>query len=103
MACGQQTHQFMQHFIFLQSSIISQKIKKELVKKVKEAGEKSNFLEEIRKKYPNAYRPWNEEQDKDLKNDFSDGLSIAKISKKHGRKSGAIKMRLIKFGLIEED
>ena len=79
------------------------KIKKELVKKVKEAGEKSNFLEEIRKKYPNAYRPWNEEQDKDLKKDFSDGLSIAKISKKHGRKSGAIKMRLIKFGLIEAD
>jgi len=56
---------------------------------------------EIRAKHPNAYRPWNKEQDEELTKLFSDGISIPDLTKKFGRKRGAITSRLEKLGLRE--
>lgn len=73
------------------------------IKKDKMKKEKGNTgkLEEIRAKHPNAYRPWTDEQDQDLRVSFEGGASIANLMKKFGRKRGAISMRLQKLGLIE--
>jgi ATP-dependent exoDNAse (exonuclease V) alpha subunit len=54
---------------------------------------------EIRVKHPNAYRPWNSEQDQELAKLFSSGLSVADLMKKFGRKRGGITARLEKLGL----
>lgn len=56
-------------------------------------------IEKMRETYPNAYRPWLEEQDAELKQYFQQGESIATLSKRLGRHEGSIKMRLQKhFG-----
>jgi hypothetical protein len=56
----------------------------------------------IREKHPNAYRPWNKEQDEELKKLFSSGMSVKDLMKKFGRQRGGIKARLEKLGLIEK-
>ena len=54
---------------------------------------------EIREKHPNAYRPWNKEQDEELKKLFTAGAKIADLMKNFGRKRGGITARLEKLGL----
>ncbi|HWT40458.1 MAG TPA: PIF1 family ATP-dependent DNA helicase [Dongiaceae bacterium] len=56
-------------------------------------------IEKMRETYPNAYRPWLDEQDAELKQYFQQGESIKQLSKRLGRHEGSIKMRLQKhFG-----
>ena len=59
-------------------------------------------LDEIRAEFPNAYRPWDEAGDKQLRMLFAGGMPIARIAKHFQRKPGSIRSRLKKFGLIEE-
>ena len=49
----------------------------------------------------NAGARWSKEEDDKLDQEFSSGMSISEIAKKHERSYGAIKARLIKHGLIE--
>jgi len=72
-----------------------------VVKKLVE-GEKSK-LDTIREKFPNAYRPWSDEDDADLARRFEDGEKPKDIAKAFGRQMGSIRARLIKLGLIEID
>ncbi|MDD5050647.1 MAG: PIF1 family DEAD/DEAH box helicase [Candidatus Pacebacteria bacterium] len=65
-------------------------------------GEKKT-LEKMREKHPNAYRKWDDGQDQKLKDLFAEKKSIPDLMKILGRKKGAIQMRLLKFGLIEDD
>ncbi len=60
-------------------------------------------LEKIREKFPNAYRPWSDEDDENLTTRFTDGEKMPALVKVFGRKRGAVRSRLIKLGLIEED
>ncbi len=69
---------------------------------VKACGGKVGRLEQLREKHPNAYRPWSEEQDGQLKEMFASGTSQSLISKTLGRQHGSIRSRLLKLGLIEE-
>ncbi len=56
-------------------------------------------IAKMRETYPNAYMPWLDKDDAVLKQDFQNGVSIDKLSKKLGRHEGSIKMRLQKhFG-----
>lgn len=56
-------------------------------------------IEKMRETYPNAYKPWLDDDDRQLKQFFSQGESVAKLSKRLGRHEGSIKMRLQKhFG-----
>jgi ATP-dependent exoDNAse (exonuclease V) alpha subunit len=68
----------------------------------KKAGANTNWTEKIakmRETYPNAYRPWQAQDDATLKQDFQNGESIKALSQKLGRHEGSIKMRLQKhFG-----
>jgi ATP-dependent DNA helicase PIF1 len=59
----------------------------------------SKSFEEVRKKYPNAYRPWEKEQDAELVQLFKAGLSTADLVKRFGRQGGSIYSRLEKLGL----
>jgi hypothetical protein len=59
-------------------------------------------LVEIREKHPNAYRPWTEEQDEELKKLFASGKKVIEIMKIFGRKRGGITARLEKLGLVEK-
>ncbi len=67
--------------------------------KAKTATGWADKIEKMRETYPNAYRPWLDHQDKELKQYFQQGESIAQLSKRLGRHEGSIKMRLQKhFG-----
>jgi len=56
-------------------------------------------IEKMRETYPNAYRPWQANEDDVLKQEFQNGLSVEGLSAKLGRHEGSIKMRLQKhFG-----
>jgi len=56
-------------------------------------------IEKMRETYPNAYRPWQTDDDVLLKQEFQNGASIQELSRKLGRHEGSITMRLQKhFG-----
>lgn len=69
------------------------------LKKVKE--EKTGKFEEIRKKFPNAYRAWSKEEDEKLSELFKNGIRIKDLAKEFGRKRGAISARLEKLELVK--
>lgn len=59
----------------------------------------SDKIAKMRETYPNAYRPWENAQDDQLKEKFLNGSSIKSLSKLFGRHEGSIRMRLQKhFG-----
>lgn len=53
-------------------------------------------IAKMREVHPNAYRPWTDADDSVLKQEFANGASIKKLSKKLGRHEGSITMRLQK-------
>jgi hypothetical protein len=56
-------------------------------------------LEKMRKKHPNAYRPWSDSDDTELKMLFQNGTDLKTLSKKFGRHQRSILLRLQKhFG-----
>lgn len=56
-------------------------------------------IAKMRETYPNAYRPWQNQDDETLKLEFQNGNSISELSTILGRHEGSIKMRLQKhFG-----
>ena len=73
-------------------------IKEEIIEGAPSTARLKPFAE-IREKHPNAYRPWDKEQDEELKELFLSGLSVSELMKKFGRKRGAITSRLKKLGL----
>lgn len=78
-----------------------QKPKSEKILSKKTKGPWAERLEKMRKTYPNAYKPWTEEDDKKLVKLFSSGKSIAvdDMTKEFGRHPRSIKLRLEKhFG-----
>ena len=65
---------------------------------------KSNYHErlgKIKEKYPNAYEHWTSEADEKIKKLYHQGKSNSELSKIFERRSGAIRSRLKKLGLIE--
>lgn len=67
----------------------------------KQLGSWNDKLEKMREKYPNAYRPWSDNDDAKLVELFSGGESVTvkKLTEKFGRHPGSIRARLKKhFG-----
>jgi hypothetical protein len=62
---------------------------------------KTYTVEDVRKKYPNAYAVWTVEDDERLLNEYEKGVSIAELAKVFQRKPGAIISRLIKWGAYD--
>ena len=54
---------------------------------------------DLRKKYPNAYRSWSDEDDTRLTRLVAEGQSIDELTVHFGRRHGAIRARLEKLGL----
>jgi hypothetical protein len=52
--------------------------------------------------YSNSGQPWSNDEDAELKQSFSEGISIDQIAQNHRRSEGAILSRLKKHGLISE-
>lgn len=52
-----------------------------------------------RQEHPNAYDPWTEEADEQLKKMWSEGISVHEIADHFGRKSSAIITRMKKLGI----
>jgi ATP-dependent DNA helicase PIF1 len=69
---------------------------------VKEVDEKRPF-EKLREAHPNAYRRWESPEEQKLKKFFEQGRTIQDLAKEFGRKTGGIRSRLVKLGLIEEE
>lgn len=72
-------------------------VKKKADVKDKKTTSWNEKLEKMREKHPNAYRPWTDEQDNLLKQEFQQGSDLKKLSKMLGRHERSIAMRLQKF------
>lgn len=68
----------------------------------KKSNIKSSFMEKIRQKFPNAYKKWDERDDKKLQEMFNQNIPVREIATFFKRKNSAIRSRLIKKGLINE-
>lgn len=78
---------------------IAEKRKTEVPKKTAKASGWSDKIAKMRETHPNAYKPWETDQDAQLKEKFLNGSSIKELSKLLGRHEGSITMRLQKhFG-----
>lgn len=65
--------------------------------------EKAYALNEIRKKNPNAYRPWTIEEESCLEILFNEGKTIAELMVIFGRQEGGINSRLKKIELRKKE
>lgn len=61
---------------------------------------KTYTVEEIRLDYPKAYEKWTPEEDRVLTERYKEGVTVHQLAKMHQRKSGAIRSRLKKLGLL---
>ena len=87
----------LKRFAYLEE--LSKKRKIEVPKKSPKASGWSEKIAKMRETYPNAYRPWEVNQDALLKEKFQNGATIKELSKLLGRHEGSITMRLQKhFG-----
>ncbi len=68
-------------------------------KKINSEIEKSDYYEEIRKKYENAYTPWTTQLDNELTKLYCDGTKVYSIAKIFGRNTGSIISRIKKLDL----
>ena len=64
-----------------------------LEKNLKSTSRKSNLPD-------NAGKPWSDEEDKQVEDEYKSGMTVTEISKLHLRTRGAIQSRLLKLGLI---
>jgi hypothetical protein len=65
-------------------------------------GEPTYSVYACRQEYPNAYNPWNEEDDSKLTALWCEGATIEKLASYFQRKPGAILSRIKKLGLEEK-
>ena len=59
-------------------------------------------LEAIRTRHPRAYEKWTPEEEEVLRTEFIQGQTIAEIAQHLQRKTGCIRARLVKQGLLEK-
>lgn len=64
---------------------------------------KSYSVEDIRKKYPNAYNQWDGKEELKLINLYNSGKSLEEIAGILGRKEGGVTSRLKKLGYFEDE
>ncbi len=90
----------LQKFAYLQHAANSRDLKPP--KRSSMGGTSGSWADKIatmREIYPNAYRPWQSQDDATLKTGFVNGASIQELSQQLGRHEGSIRMRLQKhFG-----
>jgi len=82
-------------FKYLEDAAKNRKI--EIPKKTKKASGWAEKIAKMRETHPNAYRPWENQQDALLKEKFQNGATVKELSDLLGRHEGSIKMRLQKF------
>lgn len=75
------------------------RLKKYLKAYKKLTGEPVYSVYAARQEHPNAYDPWTEEADEQLKKMWSEGISVHEIAEHFGRKSSAIITRMKKLGI----
>ena len=63
------------------------------------SGEPVYSIYAAKQENPNAYEPWTEEADEQLKKMWSEGISVHEIAEHFGRKSSAIITRMKKLGI----
>src|SRR5262245_7996990 len=60
-------------------------------------------LDEIRRTYPNAYKPWTAEQEEALASRYGEGATITELAGELGRQPGGIEARLEKLELLQTE
>ena len=94
-------------FLHLINEYYSMNIKDNLDNKIRKNKIGSTFTEYknslIDKGIDNAYKPWQSNEDKQLADEISSGLSISKIAEIHKRTDSAIISRIKKISLLQEN
>ena len=67
----------------------------------KQVKEKTYKVEEVREKHKDAYKPWTDELDNELRTMFLDGTNLKELATHFDRTRGAITSRLVKLNLSE--
>ena len=60
------------------------------------------YVQKIRESFPRAYEKWTSEEDEQLKLEYSEGVTIKKLSASFQRQAGSIRARLKKLNLLKE-
>ena len=81
------------------SGIATDELKKMQDNFIAKCGGSGTSFGKIREKHPNAYQPWDNEQDEKLRNLFLKGSPIVGLAQIFNRTKGAIASRLAKLGL----
>ena len=76
-----------------------ERVKKYLKAYKRLIGEPVYSIYAARQENPNAYDPWTEEADAELKSMWADGVSVVDIASHFGRKQSAIITRMKKLGI----
>ena len=61
----------------------------------------SNHMQEQKALYPNAYKPWSEDDDELLTKQYKEGTSVKELMSLFQRNRGGIASRLHKLGLTK--
>lgn len=57
------------------------------------------WLEQVKRAHPNAYQPWTEAEDEQLREESGSGMTVREIAGEHQRRPSAIASRLKKLGI----
>jgi len=83
-----------------ESGVVVKMVENHVGRSAKKDTKGSNFsFEKVREKHPGAYFPWTEEDDRKLKQEYGNGVSIGDLAKDMGRTKGAIQSRIKKLDL----
>lgn len=63
--------------------------------------QKSHTLEEKRREHSRAYEPWTDEEEKQVREEYTRGLGIERLAEQVGRKPTAVLSRLYQMGVIK--
>jgi len=55
------------------------------------------YLEEVRRRHPNAYAPWTADEEARLIERYQAGVSIGDMAQEFGRRPGALNSRLLRI------
>lgn len=79
------------------------RVVKEMSRRINSNAEtRSYILDDIRKEYPQAYRPWSISDDEKLEILFCEGKTVRELARVFGRQEGAINSRIRKLELREK-
>jgi len=97
---GKESYEHRRVMVFEEHILAFHKGLEKALEFMKSGINQSYEVEQIRRQYPKAYVKWTEDEDMQLKNEYTQGKAISELAVTFQRQPGAIRSRLQKLGLL---